>query len=213
WHLFLCRDYSGEIKGSGETEPEWVDLDEIHKLKNLLPNTIEAPKKAKEYLKNNTKISLIVAVDQNRGIGKSGKMPWYIPADFKRFKEITMGHPVIMGRKTFESIPGPLPGRTNIVISRNHFEQKDSIAANSLEQAIEKAKNAPGSDEIFVIGGGQIFQEAINIADKIYLTLIKQSFDVDTYFPDYSDFKKVVFKQDGESNGFKFTFLELEKGL
>ncbi len=159
----------------------------------------------------NTKISLIVAVDQNRGIGKGGQMPWHIPADFKRFKEITMGHPVIMGRKTFESIGKPLSGRTNIVITRNHFEHKEVFTAHSLSEAIEQAKKSAGADEIFIIGGGQVFQEAIDIADKIYLTLIEGKFDVDTYFPDYSKFNKITYEEKGENNGFKYKFINLEK--
>jgi len=183
----------------------------------------------------NTKINLIVAVDDKNGMGKNGKMPWHIPADFKRFKEITMGHPVIMGRKTFESIPGPLLNRTNIIITRDpNYQNADATVVHSLGEAIKAAsskhyvlsrekekKSIPIHDtkyklhttenEVFIIGGGQIFQEAINIADKLYLTLVEGKFDVDTYFPDYSDYKKVVFEQDGEDNGFAYKFIDLEK--
>lgn len=156
-------------------------------------------------------VSLIVALDDKNGIGKDGKMPWDVPSDLKRFKELTLNHPVIMGRKTFESIPRPLPGRTNIVITRNHFEQKDTITTNSLENAIEQAKKSPGFDEVFIIGGGQIFKEAINIADKIYLTKIEGDFGADTFFPDYSLFTKKIYEESREENGYKFKFIDLER--
>ena len=185
---------------------------------------------------HNTKVSLIVAVDENRGIGKNGKMPWHIPADLKRFKELTTGNIVIMGRKTFSSIGKPLSNRTNIVITRDKkYKVNGALVASSLEEAIRVAsskyqvlsmkknkKNIPIHDtkyklhttenEVFIIGGGQIFQEAINIADKLYLTLVEGKFDVDTYFPDYSKFNKKVYEKEGESNGFKYKFIDLKKG-
>ncbi|PIY94018.1 MAG: diacylglycerol kinase [Candidatus Levybacteria bacterium CG_4_10_14_0_8_um_filter_35_23] len=184
---------------------------------------------------HNTKVSLIVAVDENRGIGKNGKMPWHIPADLKRFKELTTGNIVIMGRKTFSSIGKPLSNRTNIVITRDKkYKVNGALVASSLEEAIRVAsskyqvlsmkknkKNIPIHDtkyklhttenEVFIIGGGQIFQEAINLADKLYLTLVEGKFDVDTYFPDYSKFTKKVSEEEGESNGFKYKFINLEK--
>ena len=114
---------------------------------------------------HNTKVSLIVAVDENRGIGKNGKMPWHIPADLKRFKELTIGNIVIMGRKTFESIGSPLPHRLNIIITRDSsFKASGVIVANSLEEALRQAQGKLSESvdsEIFIIGGGQIFKEAI----------------------------------------------------
>jgi len=157
------------------------------------------------------KISLIVALDDKNGIGKDGGMPWNIPSDLKRFKKITEGHPVIMGRKTFESIGKPLPKRTNIIITRNNFKQKDLIIKHSLKEAIEEAKKASGSDEVFIVGGGQVFKEAIVLADKIYLTKIEGDYNADTFFPNYSQFNKVTYEEDGEDNGFKFKFIDLEK--
>lgn len=167
------------------------------------------------------KISLIVAIDDKNGIGKNGKMPWDVPADLKRFKELTLNHPVIMGRKTFESIGRVLPGRTNIVVTGDlGFKIKDlasqgqalrSYVVNSLENAIEQAKKAIGSDEVFIVGGGQVFREAINIADKLYITKIEGDYDADTFFPDYSEFNKIVYEEKGESNGYKFKFIDLEK--
>lgn len=157
------------------------------------------------------KISLIVALDDKNGIGKDGGMPWNIPSDLKRFKKITEGHPVIMGRKTFESIGKPLPKRTNIIITRNNFKQEDLIVKHSLKEAIEEAKKAPGSDEVFIVGGGQVFKEAIELADKIYLTKIEGDYNTDTFFPDYSQLNKVTYEQEGEDNGFRFKFIDLEK--
>ena len=162
-------------------------------------------------------------------------MPWHIPADLKRFKELTTGNIVIMGRKTFSSIGKPLSNRTNIVITRDKkYKVNGALVASSLEEAIRVAsskyqvlsmkknkKNIPIHDtkyklhttenEVFIIGGGQIFQEAINLADKLYLTLVEGKFDVDTYFPDYSKFTKKVSEEEGESNGFKYKFINLEK--
>jgi dihydrofolate reductase len=164
------------------------------------------------------KISLIVAVDKNRGIGKNGKMPWDIPADLKRFKEITMGHPIIMGRKTYDSIGRLLPERYNVVITRdqefkiNNLRKGENFAVvSSLNEALQLVSVAQGNDECFIIGGGQIFNEAINISDKLYLTLVEGEYDVDTYFPEYSMFKNKVYEEIGESNGFKYKFINLEK--
>lgn len=160
------------------------------------------------------RISIIVAIaGEKRVIGKAGGMPWHIPEELKRFKSITMGHPIIMGRKTHESIGRVLPGRTNIVISRGpSYVAKGTIVAHSLEEALRLAQDQPGNDEVFVIGGGEIYKQAISITDKLYLTVVEGNPEADTFFPDYSDFKKVVWQSDEqESNGFKYRFLELER--
>lgn len=158
------------------------------------------------------KISIIVAMDSKRGIGKNNGLMWHIPGELPRFKKITMGHPIIMGRKTFESLPGALPGRTNIVITQNSdFKAENCKIVNSLDQAIEAAKSEPGSEEIFVIGGGQIFAQSISKAQKLYLTLVEGDFGADTFFPDYSSFKTKLSEQKGEANGIQYTFLELKK--
>jgi len=172
------------------------------------------------------KISIIAAIGKNRELGKNNKLLWYIPEDLKRFHLITKGHVVIMGRKTWESLPKkPLVERYNIVITRdpefkinNLRKGKDFGIVDSLENAIKKSKeilNAkyliPNADEIFVIGGGQIYQQAISIADKLYLTIVEESFDADTFFPDYSQFKKVIFEKESKSEKYKYKFLELEK--
>ncbi len=161
-----------------------------------------------------SKISIIVAAaGKNRVIGTKGGMPWYIPAELKRFKEITMGHPIIMGRKTHESIGKALPGRTNIIVTRGKREGESGIIiTNSLEEAIQEAKKSPGSEEIFIIGGGQIYQEAIGMADKLYLTYVDKEIEGDVFFPDYSEFKKIVSESDWqEHDGTRYKFLELQR--
>ncbi|MBI2443270.1 MAG: dihydrofolate reductase [Candidatus Levybacteria bacterium] len=164
-------------------------------------------------------ISIIAAIGKNRELGKNNALLWHIPGELPRFKHITMGHPIIMGRKTFESIGRVLPNRTNIVITRD-FSTRPRLAemqgvetvkfVGSLDEAIEEAKKATGSEEIFVIGGGQIFEQALPLADKLYLTLVAASFDADTFFPDYSMFSKVVEREEHESE-FKYTFLTLQR--
>lgn len=168
-------------------------------------------------------ISIIAAIGKNRELGKNNALLWHIPGELPRFKKITTGHPIIMGRKTFESIGRILPNRTNVIITRDRegflqmanskwqMDPKQLIVVSSLEQAIEEAKKAEGNDEIFIIGGGQIFEQALPLTDKLYLTLVDQAFDADTFFPDYSMFTKVVEKEDHESEEFKYSFLTLEQ--
>lgn len=137
-------------------------------------------------------VSLIVAAADNNVIGKDNKMPWHIPEDFKHFKALTMGKPCIMGRKTFESIVAqlgrPLPGRQNIVVSRSEHIYDGAIACASLPLAFEAAK-ATNPEEIFIIGGAQIYQEALeqDLVDKIYLTRVHQSPEGDALFPHLGD--------------------------
>ncbi|MFJ6210245.1 dihydrofolate reductase [Lysinibacillus sp. NPDC092081] len=128
-------------------------------------------------------ISLIVAHDNNYVIGYENGMPWHLPGDLKYFKEKTMGKPMIMGRKTFESIGRPLPGRRNIVITRDDSYHADGIeVVTSLEGALALAGDVP---EIMIIGGEQIFRLCMDIADRLYITKINHSFNGDTYFPKY----------------------------
>lgn len=166
-------------------------------------------------------IAAVVAIGKNRELGKGGKLLWHIPEDLKRFKELTIGHPVIMGRKTFESIVGyiggPLPGRTNIVVTRgpSHIGRSyaDSvIVTHSLEEAIEKAKDMPGSEEIHIGGGAQLYEQALPIIDKLYLTLIDAEGDADIFFPPYEDqFTKKTFEEEHEWKGIKYRFVNLER--
>ena len=123
-------------------------------------------------------ISLIVAASRNGVIGANNRLPWHLPADLKRFKQLTMGHPILMGRKTFESIGTPLPGRTNLVITRQKdYQCCGATAAHSIEEALLICEN---EKEIFVIGGAEIFRQALSFADRIYLTRIEKDFEGDT---------------------------------
>ena len=133
------------------------------------------------------KTSLIVAMAENRCIGKDNKMPWHIPEDLKRFKSLTMGAPVIMGRKTFESIISyldkPLPGRENIIISKSGYKNDfDAPVFSSIPCAITHAKTR-ANDEIFIIGGAQIYAQSITVADQIHLTKIHKTVEGDAFFP------------------------------
>lgn len=157
------------------------------------------------------RISLIAAIDENRGIGLNNRLLFSIPADMRRFRKITLNHPVIMGRKTYESIGKPLPKRTNIVVTRNKaYKAPGSMVVHSLEEAINLARRQE-KQEIFIIGGGQIYEQGIKLADKLYLTIVKGVYKADTFFPDYSEFKKVVFKEKGQYKQYQYTFLELER--
>ena len=164
-------------------------------------------------------LSIIVALDDKQGIGASNRLPWHIKKDFQHFKKITTGHPVIMGRKTYESIGKPLPGRTNIIITRNPHSVPDRNdvpdrnvkITHSLKEAIDLAQSID-KKEIFIIGGGQIYQEAMakNLVDKLYVTKVQGDFQADTFFPDYSHFK-LLKKVDDQENDYRFSYLELIK--
>ena len=134
------------------------------------------------------KISLIVAVSRNGAIGLNNQLPWYLPEDLKYFKSVTMGKPLIMGRKTFDSIGRPLPGRANIVLTRHPQWTSDGVkVVQSVEQALvagEIACEAADVDEIMVIGGEQIYRMTIDLADRIYLTQVDTDVEGDAFFPD-----------------------------
>ena len=159
------------------------------------------------------KISMIAAIGKSRELGKGNKLIWRIPSDLTRFREITRGHPVIMGRKTFESIGRLLPDRTNIIVTRDpDYKVEGAIVSNSIEEAIDKSKTEPGSNEIFIIGGAQIYSSAIQYANKLYLTKINaEEPSADAFFPDYSEFKKVVYREAREEDGMEYEFLDIER--
>jgi len=156
-------------------------------------------------------ISLIFAIGKNNAIGYNNKLPWYLPADFAYFKRVTMGRPVIMGRKTFESIGKPLPGRINIVITRStSFSRDGCIVVDSVDKAIEYTKDK----ETFIIGGLEIYRSFLPLADKLYITEIDEDFEADTFFPeiDYSRWKLVESRPGvkDEKNLFDYKFLVYE---
>ena len=165
------------------------------------------------------KVSLIVAVSENGVIGKDNDLIWHLPKDMKFFKDTTMGHHVIMGRKNFESIPHkfrPLPNRTNIVITRqSDYKAEDSIVVNSVEESLEIAKKN-GENEAFIIGGGQIYKLALeaNLIDRIYLTKIHHLFDGDTFFTELSSDWEEIKREDcfkDDNHKYDYSFIVLEK--
>lgn len=161
-------------------------------------------------------ISAIAAIGKNRELGKGNELLWHIPDDLKRFKLLTSGHPVIMGRKTFESIFArlgqPLPNRTNIVLSRDPmWDREDVIVVHSMESAIEKGKKLD-EKEIFIMGGAEIYQAALPFTDRLRLTLIEDEMEADSFFPEYKNiFITEVFKETREWNGLRYTWVDLER--
>jgi dihydrofolate reductase len=159
---------------------------------------------------------MIVAMGENRVIGGSGHIPWHLPADFKHFKELTMGHPIVMGRKTFESIGKPLPGRTNIVITRDAaYQHEGVVVVASPEAALAEGAASPGNDEMFVIGGTEMYKLFLPQAKKIYLTQVHGSFEGDVFFPELSEGEwRLTSSEENkkdEKNPFDFTYLVYER--
>lgn len=167
-------------------------------------------------------LSLIAAMSENRVIGRDGDLPWHLPADLKHFKDTTRGHAVIMGRKTFESLDRPLPDRTNIVITRNpDYEIGGVIVTRSLDDAIAAARSETTSSddgseqEIFVLGGEEVFRRALCRADRIYLTIVRAELEGDTHFPEFDPAEWQVVSEShhpsDEQNMYAYTFQTLER--
>ena len=160
-------------------------------------------------------VSIIAAIGTDRALGKNNDLLWRIPDDLKRFKNLTTGHPIVMGRKTFDSIISnlgkPLPNRTSIVVTRDtNWRHEGALVAGSIEEALAKAKAI--DPEVFVIGGGQIYEQALPFADRLCLTLIEAAKDADTFFPAYEDtFTKITFQEDREHEGLKYKWVDLER--
>ncbi len=165
--------------------------------------------------KRNIMLSIIVAIAENNAIGKDNDLIWYISSDLKRFKKLTTGHTILMGRKTYESLPnGALPNRENIVITHdNTLKLPKCTMLNSIEEAIEKYANS--RDEIFVIGGGSIYEKLLPYAQKIYLTKVHESFDADIYFPQLNEKEWKVLHEEqhkkAEKNEYDYSFINLER--
>ncbi len=161
------------------------------------------------------RISVIAAMgEKTRAIGKNGGLLWRIKEDMQHFVDITSGHVVIMGRKTWDSIPAkfrPLSHRTNIVITRNpDFKADGAVIANSLEEAFEKAREFE-EEEIIVMGGAEIYKQALPLAERLYLTLVESGAEGDAFFPEYGEFKKEIERKESRQGDLKFTFLTLER--
>lgn len=159
-------------------------------------------------------IAIIAAMAANRVIGKGQGLPWNLPADTRFFKETTRGHPVIMGRKTFDTLGKPLPQRRNIVISRQaDLRIPGAEVVSSLEEALRLVDDS--REEVFIIGGAEIYRMALDLADRMYLTLIHESFEGDTYFPEFDESQWVeVSRRDhpaDEHNPHAFSFLTFER--
>ncbi len=128
-------------------------------------------------------VSIIAAMDRNRLIGNRNQLPWHLPADLAHFKQVTMGKPIVMGRKTYESIGRALPGRTNIVLTRSpDFNAEGVLTAHTLEQALDYVSS---EDEVMIIGGSAIYELTLSRADRLYLTYVENSFEGDAWFPDF----------------------------
>ena len=153
-------------------------------------------------------ITLIAAAAENNALGKDNQLVWHLPDDFKRFKQITSGHYIIMGRKTFESFPKPLPNRTHVIITRQkEYAFEGCIIVNSIADAI---KVCPKNEEVFVIGGAEIYHQSINFADKIELTRVHANFEADAFFPEINPMNwELVFEENhrkDDKHNFDFTF-------
>lgn len=157
-------------------------------------------------------ISMIWAMGRDNALGCRNRMPWYLPADFAYFKKVTMGKPVIMGRKTFESIGKPLPGRTNVIITRDlSFKADGCIVADSMD----KAREYTNGKDVFIIGGAEIYKAFLPLADKLYITEIDKAFEADAFFPeiDYSQWL-LISSEPGvkdEKNPFDYKFMVYER--
>jgi dihydrofolate reductase len=158
-------------------------------------------------------VSIIVAIAKNNAIGKDNKLLWYLPNDLKHFKDVTTGHTVIMGRKTYDSVGKPLPKRRNIIITRQAISIEGCEVVNSLEAALALCKD---EDEVFIVGGAEIYRQAIPLTDRIYLTIIDQEFEGDSFFPEldpaeWEEKERENFEPD-EKNKLRYSFITLERG-
>lgn len=161
-------------------------------------------------------IAIVVAAAENSVIGKNNEIPWHLPADLRYFKQVTMGHPIIMGRKTFESIGKPLPGRTSIIITtQQDYKAEGCIVTHSLEEAIKRAKEL--DEQISIIGGAKVYEQALSLAlvDVIHLTKVHATLEGDTFFPELEEEAWEVVSEEhhdsDEKNKYSYTFLKLHR--
>ena len=157
-------------------------------------------------------ISIIVAIGENNAIGKNNQLLWHLPADLKHFRVITSGHTIIMGRKTFDSVGKPLPKRRNIVITRQDIRIEGCEVVKSIDDAFALCQ---GEDEVFIGGGAEIYRQAMGKTDRIYLTIVHQAFDADTFFPeiDYQEWVETAHENypADEKNNIPYSFITLER--
>ena len=185
----------------------------IESLKKELEIEAKIKAESEVFNENPQLVTIIVAAAENNTIGNDNKLIWHLSDDLKRFKELTKGHHVIMGRKTFESMPKALPNRTNIIITRKKdYLAEDAIVAFSLEEALSISSNDP---QPFIIGGGEIYQIALDVSDRIELTRVHMDFEGDTYFPDinmenWAESKRILKKKD-DKHKYDFSFITYNK--
>jgi len=164
---------------------------------------------------NEHRISIIAALGHERAIGNGTDLLWRLPEDLKRFKELTLGHPVIMGRKTWESLPEkfrPLPDRTNIVVTtKGWYEAEGAKTVFSFPEALSFAKEAQGNEEIFIIGGGEVYRAALPFSSRLYLTLVDDPTPGSITFPEYPDFNRELSREEREENSIHYTWVTLER--
>ena len=157
-------------------------------------------------------VTIVVAIAENYAIGKHNQLLWHMPADLRHFKQITSGHTVIMGRKTYDSVGKPLPNRRNIIITRQDIIIPGCEVVKSVDAALELCK---GEEEVFIVGGAEIYKLAMNKTDRIYLTIIHHSFDADSFFPeiDYMEWKETA-REDhrpDEKHKYAYSFITLDR--
>lgn len=160
-------------------------------------------------------LAIVVAAAENNVIGKDNDLIWHLPADLKHFKSLTMGHPMIMGRKTFEAIGKPLPGRTSIIITtQKNYQAEGCVVVHSLEEAIAKGRELD-AEQVSIIGGANVYKQALPLADILYVTRVHASFEGDAYFPELPDDAWQVVEQEhhepDEKNKYSYTFLTLKR--
>ncbi len=157
------------------------------------------------------RLSMIVAVDETRAIGKNNQLLWHIPEDLKRFKELTTGHTVVMGENTYYSIGKPLPNRKNIIVTLNQsLELPGCVVAHSIEEALQQAREVE-EEEVFIIGGASVYKQFLPLIERLYLTLVQGKHEADTFFPEYDDFKKVISEEQGNNGEYRYTYYILER--
>ncbi|HTD99498.1 MAG TPA: dihydrofolate reductase [Mucilaginibacter sp.] len=158
--------------------------------------------------------TIVVAISENNAIGKDNQLLWYLPADLKHFKNITTGHTVIMGRKTFDSVGRPLPNRRNIIITRHVMHIEGCEVVSSIDAALALCAD---EEEVFIVGGAEIYRQSIHITDRIYLTIVHQKFEADSFFPeiDYNEWTETAREdhQPDEKNKLPYSFITLEKRM
>lgn len=158
--------------------------------------------------------TIVVAISENNAIGKDNQLLWYLPADLKHFKNITTGHTVIMGRKTFDSVGRPLPNRRNIIITRHVMHIEGCEVVSSIDAALALCAD---EEEVFIVGGAEIYRQSIHLTDRIYLTIVHQKFDADSFFPeiDYNEWMETEREdhQPDEKNKLAYSFITLEKRI